>query len=331
MKDRAGKVVRTLDAARNGAALKTSWHDRTEAGRWAVDGAYTRQPSAAPEDGSGARPVADRNVQPHRRDARFPRYLNGGSGDLMTLSSSGYLTTHYGNGTVVFGGKASGSGRPAGTVAVPFGDLGEDRCTDLIARQSSTGDIYLYADNGAGGFKARTKIRTAWTAYTHLIGAGTRTATATATFSRAIRTARSTAMTTWRTGSSRAGAWSWPARRSGRCRAMAARSMAPASAGAAVGVLSVHEARCLVARWDRRGSRRGLCGRRRGGRPAPFATGHRHALIVQGRPIPASASVVRIVPSAGRLYRSTLTVASRPDLRCGGSELSHRMVTAEAI
>ncbi|MBL1095118.1 FG-GAP-like repeat-containing protein [Streptomyces coffeae] len=225
IKDRAGKVVRTLDAALSGAALKSSWDGRTDAGRWAVDGTYTWQLSAAPEDGSGA-DLSLTGTFSLTGGTRGFHDLNGGSGDLMTLSSSGYLTTHYGNGTGAFGTKASGSGWPAGTVAVPFGDLGEDRCndvlvrmpggelrrytgkcagggytpssshtvlgtgwdqynvltapgdltgdgrTDLIARQSSTGDIYLYADNGAGGFKARTKIRTAWTAYTHLIGAG---------------------------------------------------------------------------------------------------------------------------------------------------------------
>ncbi|MFD5393418.1 FG-GAP-like repeat-containing protein [Streptomyces sp. NPDC127097] len=225
LKDRAGKVVRTLDAARSGAALKTSWDGRTDSGRWAVDGTYTWQLSAAPEDGSGA-DLSLTGTFSLTGGMRAFHDLNGGAGDLMTLSSSGYLTTHYGNGTGAFGSKASGSGWPAGTVAVPFGDLGEDRCndllvrmpggelrrytgkcagggytpssshtilstgwdqynvltapgdltgdgrTDLIARQSSTGDVYLYADDGAGGFKARTKIRTAWTAYTHLIGAG---------------------------------------------------------------------------------------------------------------------------------------------------------------
>ncbi|WP_148589344.1 FG-GAP-like repeat-containing protein [Streptomyces sp. WAC01526] len=225
IKDRTGKVVRTLDAARSGAALKTSWDGRTDSGRWAVDGTYTWQLSAAPEDGSGAA-LSLTGTFSLTGGMRGFHDLNGGSGDLMTVSSSGYLTTHYGNGTGAFGSKASGSGWPAGTVAVPFGDLGEDRCndllvrmpggelrrytgkcagggytpssshtvlgtgwdqynvltapgdltgdgrTDLVARRASTGDIYLYADNGAGAFKPPVKIRTAWTAYTHLIGAG---------------------------------------------------------------------------------------------------------------------------------------------------------------
>ncbi|PKV86610.1 FlgD-like protein [Streptomyces sp. TLI_146] len=51
------------------------------------------------------------------------------------------------------------------------GDLTGDGRADLLAREASTGDLYLYADNGARNFKARVKIGRGWTGYT-LAGAG---------------------------------------------------------------------------------------------------------------------------------------------------------------
>lgn len=82
---------------------------------------------------------------------------------------------------------------------------------------------------------------------------------------------------------------------------MAARSMAPASAGAAVGVLAAHEARCLVpavGNVDEEAGE-GLWPPLRWS--TPFATGHRCSLIVRGRRSRrvSSASVVRIVPPTG--------------------------------
>ncbi|MFD9793201.1 FG-GAP-like repeat-containing protein [Streptomyces sp. NPDC059070] len=51
------------------------------------------------------------------------------------------------------------------------GDLTGDGRADLIAREASTGDLYLYADNGAQNFKPRVKIGNGWKGYT-LTGAG---------------------------------------------------------------------------------------------------------------------------------------------------------------
>ncbi|MFI6009579.1 FG-GAP-like repeat-containing protein [Streptomyces sp. NPDC051243] len=225
IKDRAGRTVRTLAATARGAALTATWDGKVSATAYATDGTYTWTLTAAPEDGQGAALQLTGSIT-LTGGTRGHHDLNGGAGDLMTLSSAGYLTTHYGDGKGAFGTKASGTGWPAGTYAVPFGDLTKDRCndllvrmpdgtlrrytgkcaggaysptggytalgsgwqqynvltapgdltgdgrTDLIARQASTGDIYLYADNGAGGFKGRVKIRSAWTGYTHITGAG---------------------------------------------------------------------------------------------------------------------------------------------------------------
>ncbi|ARX84356.1 hypothetical protein SMD44_03794 [Streptomyces alboflavus] len=58
------------------------------------------------------------------------------------------------------------------------GDQTGDGRPDLLARDKATGNVYLYAHDGtggtgsAGGFKPRVKIRSAWTGYTHVVGAG---------------------------------------------------------------------------------------------------------------------------------------------------------------
>ncbi|MGQ4388534.1 FG-GAP repeat domain-containing protein [Streptomyces sp. SAS_270] len=52
------------------------------------------------------------------------------------------------------------------------GDQTGDGRPDLLARDAATGNIYLYAHNGTDGFKARVKIRSAWTGYKRVIGAG---------------------------------------------------------------------------------------------------------------------------------------------------------------
>ncbi|WP_030573390.1 FG-GAP repeat domain-containing protein [Streptomyces aureocirculatus] len=52
------------------------------------------------------------------------------------------------------------------------GDQTGDGRPDLLARDKASGDVYLYAHDGADGFKARVKVRSAWTGYTRVVGAG---------------------------------------------------------------------------------------------------------------------------------------------------------------
>ncbi|MFJ3667785.1 FG-GAP-like repeat-containing protein [Streptomyces sp. NPDC090106] len=52
------------------------------------------------------------------------------------------------------------------------GDITGDGRADLIARQSSTGDIYLYKATSTGKLSARTKIASQWTGYKKIMGAG---------------------------------------------------------------------------------------------------------------------------------------------------------------
>ncbi|ORT54720.1 hypothetical protein BKD26_34230 [Streptomyces sp. CB03238] len=52
------------------------------------------------------------------------------------------------------------------------GDMTGDGRADLVARQATTGDLYLYADDGAGKLKSRGRIATNWKAYRAVFGAG---------------------------------------------------------------------------------------------------------------------------------------------------------------
>ncbi|MGD1217061.1 FG-GAP repeat domain-containing protein [Streptomyces krungchingensis] len=52
------------------------------------------------------------------------------------------------------------------------GDLTGDGRADLMTRSASTGKLYVYANNGAGGFKARTLAGSGFGGYKRLIAAG---------------------------------------------------------------------------------------------------------------------------------------------------------------
>ncbi|MEU9476069.1 VCBS repeat-containing protein [Streptomyces sp. NPDC048191] len=52
------------------------------------------------------------------------------------------------------------------------GDLTGDGRADLLTRSASTGKLYVYANNGAGGFKARTLAGSGFGGYKKLIAAG---------------------------------------------------------------------------------------------------------------------------------------------------------------
>ncbi|GAA4086294.1 VCBS repeat-containing protein [Streptomyces shaanxiensis] len=65
-----------------------------------------------------------------------------------------------------------GTGWNAYDVLTSPGDLTGDKRADLLARKASTGDIYLFATKSDGTLAAAKKIRSAWTGYTKILGAG---------------------------------------------------------------------------------------------------------------------------------------------------------------
>jgi hypothetical protein len=95
--------------------------------------------------------------------------------DLLVRNSSGALTRYDGSCGKAFspsGPKlALGSGWNIYNVLTSPGDLTGDGRADLLAR-TPAGELYLYADSGAGNLKARVKIGTGWQIYNSVTGAG---------------------------------------------------------------------------------------------------------------------------------------------------------------
>jgi len=222
VKDAQGRTERTIKGS--GAAVDVSWDLKTDSGAYPYNGPKAWTLTATAAEGSGTYTTGgtlgyNGGRQGHH-DLAYYSY-----GELLTLNSSGGLALNYTKGKGTFDWKETGSGWPAGTVAVPFGDMGKDRCaellarmpngelrryagkcggaytpssshtslgtgwnaynvltapgdltgdgrTDLLARKASTGDIYLFANDGAGKLKAGVKIRSAWTGYTKVVGTG---------------------------------------------------------------------------------------------------------------------------------------------------------------
>lgn len=65
-----------------------------------------------------------------------------------------------------------GTGWNAYDVLTSPGDLTGDKRADLLARKASTGDIHLFAARSDGTLAAGKKIRSAWTGYPKIVGAG---------------------------------------------------------------------------------------------------------------------------------------------------------------
>ncbi|MFE1957605.1 FG-GAP-like repeat-containing protein [Streptomyces sp. NPDC059479] len=222
-----GATVRTLSGGAAHDAVHASWNGRTSTGAYVPNGTYTWTLTAAPADGQGTSATASGSLKLTGGAAvRRDHVGSDGIGDLLTLTSSGALTFHQGNGAGKFPTKTTASGWPASITAVPFGDLNGDRCNDvlvrlssgalrayrpgcgkalttstpyttlgtsgwnqynvltspgdlsgdgradLIARQASTGDIYLYKATSSGKLAARVKIFSKWSGYKKIIGVG---------------------------------------------------------------------------------------------------------------------------------------------------------------
>ncbi|MGW2860624.1 FG-GAP repeat domain-containing protein [Streptomyces sp. NPDC001205] len=100
---------------------------------------------------------------------------NDGNNDLLVRDASGQLTRYDGavNKPFAPGGPHLGLGggwNAFDQLTVP-GDLTGDGRPDLIARTAS-GDLYMYADNGAGQFRDPVRIGFGWGIYDTVIGAG---------------------------------------------------------------------------------------------------------------------------------------------------------------
>ncbi|MGW7262323.1 FG-GAP-like repeat-containing protein [Streptomyces sp. NPDC054842] len=230
--DRAGRTVRTLTGTPAGLSIAAAWNGRTSLGSYALNGPLAWTLRATQEGASTDSHMASGTVTVTggaavSRDFGGASATPDGTGDLLTLNSSGALTFQLGNtSTGAFSGKVSGSGWATSVKAVPVGDLSGDRCNDvlvryssgalrlykpgcgkaltpstsytslassgwtqydvltspgdvsgdgrpdLLARNSSTGAVYLFKGTSTGKLSARVKLYDDWKTYKKIVGAG---------------------------------------------------------------------------------------------------------------------------------------------------------------
>ncbi|WP_329343442.1 FG-GAP-like repeat-containing protein [Streptomyces sp. NBC_00663] len=226
-----GAVVRTLSGGAVQGNLTARWDLRDSKGALVPNGTYTVTLTAVPADGSGPVMTVSRTVQVSVGAAVRHDFTNSGTwapdgtGDALTLSSSGVISYRPGNGTGALGKPMSASGWPTSVTLVPFGDLNGDRRNDvlvrfssgelwvyrtmrgqafltstphislgkgwnqydlltspgdmsgdgrpdLIARNSTTGAVYLYKGTSTGKLSARVKLYDNWKTYKKIVGVG---------------------------------------------------------------------------------------------------------------------------------------------------------------
>ncbi|MGY6023213.1 trypsin-like serine protease [Streptomyces spinosirectus] len=89
--------------------------------------------------------------------------------DLLSVDSGGTMWVYPGKGNGTFSARYSvRTGWNQYNSVRGHGDFTGDGKADLLARQSSTGDLYLYKGTGKTGseaFSSRIKVRSAWTGY----------------------------------------------------------------------------------------------------------------------------------------------------------------------
>ncbi|RZU54613.1 VCBS repeat protein [Krasilnikovia cinnamomea] len=98
---------------------------------------------------------------------------NGWSDVLARTTSSGNLVLYPGNGTYLDTAAARGLGGGWGAMnaIVRIGDLNRDGREDVVARQSSNGDLWFYPGTGSG-FGTRKRIGTGWNSLREITAIG---------------------------------------------------------------------------------------------------------------------------------------------------------------
>ncbi|MCX5131873.1 VCBS repeat-containing protein [Streptomyces sp. NBC_00340] len=178
--DTAGRTVRTLTGTAAGLKAAASWNGRTSSGGYAPNGPLTWTLRATQVGATTAAKLASGTVAVSggaavARDFGGTSAAPDGTGDLLTLNSSGALTYQLGKRTTgTFSGKVSGTGWATSVKAVPIGDLSGDRCNDVLVRLSS-GSLRLYKP-GCGKAviptTSYTSLGTGWDQYDVLTSPG---------------------------------------------------------------------------------------------------------------------------------------------------------------
>jgi hypothetical protein len=178
VKDALGRTVRTLTGGSGQSsgpttAIDSVWDGRTDAGTYTYNGRHTWQLTATAADGGGTY-RANGSIGVVGGLQGFHDQGSASYGDLLTLDASGRLAVRFGQGNGGFTGSSTGSGWPKGTVAVPFGDMGTDRCAELLVRTPG-GELRRYAGKCGGAYKpssSHTSLGTGWNAYNVLTAPG---------------------------------------------------------------------------------------------------------------------------------------------------------------
>jgi hypothetical protein len=135
-----GQVVDTRDGGEARGGLSVGWSGTGATGAPLPRGQYDWTLSVAPADGVGAPLQVSGTVRLHapalRHDHVGPSYGVDGVGDLLSLSPTGVMSFHRGDGKGGFSAKVSSTGWSAKVLPVPFGDLDDDQCNDMLARMS---------------------------------------------------------------------------------------------------------------------------------------------------------------------------------------------------
>ncbi|MEU0025744.1 trypsin-like serine protease [Streptomyces sp. NPDC006335] len=96
--------------------------------------------------------------------------------DLLSVDSAGVLWIYPGKGDGGFAARVRvGGGWSQYNQLLGHGDLTGDGKADVLARNKSTGDLYLYKGTGKSGtgvFAARVKVRTNWSGYNAFAAVG---------------------------------------------------------------------------------------------------------------------------------------------------------------
>ena len=144
-----GAVVRTLSGGAVQGDLTVRWDIRDARGAFVPNGTYALTVTIPPADGSGRALTVSQTVKVSDGAAVRHDFTGGGSwapdgtGDILTLNSSGTISYRPGTGTGTLGKAMSASGWPTSVKLVPFGDLDGDRRNDILVRFSS-GELRVY-------------------------------------------------------------------------------------------------------------------------------------------------------------------------------------------
>jgi hypothetical protein len=104
-----------------------------------------------------------------------PGDFNGdGKTDVLAReAATGYLWLYRGNGVGGWQPRIRvGQGWNGFNSIVGPGDFNGDQFVDVFARERSTGYLWLYRGNGAGGWLPRVRVGSGWNAFNSIVGPG---------------------------------------------------------------------------------------------------------------------------------------------------------------